>query len=277
MFVFLIVLKSINAITLECDFKDETTNWGISYTCVAKNFLTTLNERTVTEMKGQHVPGKTNDDVKKFYVFKQSCPYLPLNVSSFFKNLDIYYVKNSNVQHVMRGDLDGFTTIKIFDVSHNPIEKIEGNLFEGQTSIEIVAFYECHLKIIDPRAFNPLFNLKEVHLDHNVCINYRTRSSDRLKQYEIETSIEILKNKIYENCQSHSHSHEILNSFNETVKCPKVKNVRKSVSLSFTQRNANVIISFLMIVTVAVVAFMMKNFKKNAGEEKWNQLETAAT
>jgi hypothetical protein len=276
-----LVLRTIYAITLECDFKDETTNWGVAYTCVPKNFRTILNDRTVTEVKGQHMLNRTNDDVKKLYIFKQSCPYLPLNVSSFFKNIDIYYVKKSNVQHVLAGDLDGFTTIRIFDVSHNPIERIKADFFNGQTSIEIVAFYECHLKIIDPKALDPLINLKEGHFDYNICINFRSRSSTYLESDEIETSIELLKSKIYENCQSHSHNSIILNPFNETLKCPKVvscPNVKleKVSTLSFTQKNANVIISLLVIIIIAIVAFVMKNSKRHLNEGRWNHLETAA-
>lgn len=269
---------------MECEFKNEETNWGVVYSCVAKNLRTDLNDRTVTEIKGQHLSDKTNDDVKKFYSFKQSCPYLPLNLSSFFKNLDIYYVKNSNLQHVLTGDLDGFTTIRIFDMSHNPIESIKGDLFKGQTSIEIVAFYECHLKIIDPTVLDPLINLKEGHFDYNPCINYRSKSSAYLEEFEIEASFETLKMKFYENCQSHSHDRRILNPFNKTKSCPEVKvakceNIKTEKnlhSLSFIQRNANIIISFLVIVIITIVGFFIKYSKQQLDEGKWNHLETVA-
>lgn len=270
---------------MECDFKDETTNWGVAYTCVAKNFHTSLNDRTVTEVKGQHSLGRTNVDVKKFYVFKQSCPYLPLNVSSFFKNLDIYYIKKSNVQHVLQGDLDGFTTIRIFDVSHNPIEEIKGGIFDGQTSIQIVAFYECHLKFINPFVLDPLTNLQEGHFDHNVCINYRSESALYLQPYEIEASINQLERKIIENCQEGSHDEKLLNPLSETLKCPNLKpeNLRKDELLkkvpvlSFTQRNANAIIIFLTVIIIVISVYVIKISRKEQSEGRWNILETFTT
>lgn len=275
-FLFFLFLKSINGIVLECDFKDETTNWGVAYTCVAKNFHTSLDDRTVTEIKGQHLLSRTNDDVKKFYVFKQSCPYLPLNASSFFKNLDIYYIKQSNVQHVLEGDLDGFTTIRIFDVSYNPIEEINNGVFDGQTSIQIIAFYECHLKFISPYALDALTNLQEGHFDKNVCIDYRSESSLYLQPEEVKASIENLKKKLIESCQSDSYDGILLNKLSETMKCPELKpdNFKAFPKLTFTQRNANVIIFFLTVLIVVISVFAVKIARKEQNEGRWNILET---
>lgn len=169
-------LQTVNAIILNCEYGPGSDGYGNYYSCVAKNFQTTFTDRNVSEVTGNHTSGKSNDDVEQVYIFKQSCPFLALNLSSHFKNLKVLYVSTSNVRHLLNGDLDGLTKLKIFDVAHNPIEEFQSDIFNGHESIERVSFYNCHLKIIDPDVLNPLVNLKKAHFDKNACIDSRASS-----------------------------------------------------------------------------------------------------
>lgn len=124
------MIYTSSAIVLECEFRQQVSHWGVEYACVATRLKTSLNDRTVASINGQHVSGMTNDDVKKIFIKKQSCPYLPLNFGAHFTNLETLYVMNSNVQHLLDGDLAGLKKLKVFDVSHNPV-----NNFHVSTSI----------------------------------------------------------------------------------------------------------------------------------------------
>lgn len=124
-------------------------------------------------MKGIHIDGKGDDDVEKVLVEYQYCPYLPTNLGSYFRNLEILYVMKSNVMHLAHGDLDGLTKLRIFDVSYNPIKRLHKDYFKGHATIEIISFYDCKLRFIEKGALEPLVNLKEGHFQYNECIDYR--------------------------------------------------------------------------------------------------------
>ena len=101
---------------------------------------------------------------------KQYSPYLPLKVGDFYKNLEILCIANSNVQHLMQGDLKGLDKLEVFDVSHNPIEQLGPDFFKGHGSIESVAFYNCHLKIIDTFVLDPLEKLNSALINKYILI-----------------------------------------------------------------------------------------------------------
>jgi hypothetical protein len=104
-FLLISTIQAVNAVILKCDFTffDDKS----SYTCCAKNLQTSLDDRVVTAIEGHHLENKTNNDVKHFMAEEQYCPYLPLGLGEHFKNLETYDVWNSNVSHLMAGDLDG--------------------------------------------------------------------------------------------------------------------------------------------------------------------------
>jgi hypothetical protein len=166
------IINSVIAVQMHCEFSTfSPMSWYISprYTCTAVNFETTFKDRILNNVMGLHDYGKADIDIKMLYMYKENCHYIPRNISGFFKYIDVLYIKDSNLQHLMTGDLDGFNGISTFDVSYNPIDHVGEDFFKGHSSIRIISFYACHIKQIDFGAFDSLTNLKEVSLEHNYC------------------------------------------------------------------------------------------------------------
>lgn len=255
--LLILLVIDTDAVILECDFKYYQSAWGSNYACIAQNLRINLFDRNVAEVKGLHDAPKTNDDVEKVFIKKQFCPYLPLNLGRHFKNLKTLYVMNSNVQYLMDGDLDGLPKLKNFDVSHNPIETISKDFFKGHGSIEIISFFDCHLKVIDPRALDPLENLREAHFQYNVCIREDFLGSDVKK-------INDLKAEIRKNCNQKTNVEKI---FAETKSCMSEMNQE----MSFATRNANLIISFFLIVVIGLSVALIQIFR-NAFRNNWREL-----
>jgi hypothetical protein len=247
-------MKQNQATVLECDFQMYKSFYGNEYTCVAKNFQTSLNDRNITDVKGDHLPDRTNFDVKQLMIKKQACPYLPLNIASYFKNLQVYYVMNSNTHHLLKGDLDGLTYLKIFDVSHNPVEQLGSSFFEGHESIEIVSFYDCHLKIIAPDALDPLINLKEAYFQMNSCIDFETKSN-----------FAELKIEITDKCQNHNYNGTIFHKNGETSMC-------SSPEISFVKQNSYIIITLLSVLTI-VLSFVIVKIKRTRFGDDWTEFK----
>jgi hypothetical protein len=218
----------------------------------------------VTEIKGDHRYKRSNDDVTQIFIYKQSCPFLPLNVSSFFKNVEVYQLKESRTGHLLQGDLDEFTKLKIFDVSHNPIEEIQENVFENGSSIESVSFYNCHLKVIDPKILDPLTNLKKVNFLGNICINAKLDSSEYTNEEQKLEKLDKLKTIFHEKCQSFSHNKKVLHPIDDLEEISEEteeKEVRepckREENLSLMQQNAGLTFSGLLVILVAAVGGMI--------------------
>lgn len=230
----------------------------IGYTCEAHNFQTSLDDRVVTKIKGEHRYKRTNDDVTQILIFKQSCPYLPLNISSFFKNIENYQVKESRLGHLLKGDFDGFTKLKVVDISHNPIEEIKGDVFDNESVIESVSFYNCHLKIIDPTVLNPLKMLKKANFQVNPCISQKFDFGDSSNEFQAIEKLDSLKTNFYEKCQNYSHNKKVLHPHDERkseeFSVGEASEICKAgESLSVIQKNAVMIVSVLLLTLFATI------------------------
>lgn len=178
---------------------------------------------------------------------------MPLNLGSFFKNLETLYVTKSNVQHVIDGDLNDLPNLRVFDVSHNPIEQLGSDFFKGHDNIEIISFYDCNLKSIAADALAPLTQLKEAHFQYNVCVDFYDTSN-----------IFQLNKEIKRNCGSQRPTPDF-------VKNPKLCELEP---LSFTKSNAYVIMSILIILQVASCAVLIQLVRRRFGGS-WIELKEA--
>jgi hypothetical protein len=262
-FLWLFFLQTAACLVLDCEFKAYRGWHGSFYTCFANNLQTSFDDRIVTDIKGAHEANKTNDDVKQLMIKKQYCPYLPLQLATFFKNMEVYYVMNSNVRHLMTGDLDGLDKLEIFDVSHNPVEQLGGDFFKGHTSIHTISFYDCHLKSIDPKALDPLVNLEDAYMSMNVCIDM-----------DGTTPIRQVKAEIADKCQVHIDSPKIFEPLpTEKVVCPKIQTlaITQEKSLPFIKRHSYFIISFLCILS-AILGFVALRNSNPTFNKYWSDL-----
>ena len=259
--IILFIIHGSSSVILECDFQMKKSFWGNEYTCVATNLRTSLSDRKISEVKGTHLPGKTNADVKQFCVDKQNCPYLPLDVSKFFPNLEIFFFMRSNVQHWFNGDIDGLNELLIFDISRNPIEVLGPNFFDDHETIEKISFFDCNLKSIHPNALMPLKNLKEAHFKENVCIS----ENDNLQ---------IVFEEIRDNCWDKNNKFPT-KDFEEANVCPKQSSFEQPCEqYSFITRHAGIIISILSIILIAALIVFVKIFRSRLSGN-WNELKEA--
>lgn len=257
----LILAFSINfshGVTLTCEFKNFRSFYGESYTCMVKNFQTTFKDRFINAINGTHTNRLTNEDVKQIFFKYQNIPYLPHNLGAHFPNIETLYVMKSNVQHLMSGDLDGMKNLKIFDVSHNPIEAIGADFFAGHSTIERISFYDCHLKKVANGALDHLTNLHSIYFDHNVCIDLRL-DEDQAEADEVKADI-------YDKC----HGGDWQMRSNDTSTCDEVKNERltqREDKVSDKSSNSTTTLIVLLTITtllnIVLGVVLFRIFKRN--------------
>lgn len=182
MIIYLTIIASSSEFILDCKFKQNESRWGQFYACLGSYSVIEPEDRLITEVRGQHYPGKSNDDVNVLFVQYAEWKMLPLNLSAFFKNLEIYHVKASNIRKLTSDDLKGFDKLRVFDVSSNPIIRLENEFFEGHSTIVKISFYDCDLRFIGKRVFDPLVDLIGVNFQRNYCIDFSSHRKNVLQQ-----------------------------------------------------------------------------------------------
>lgn len=258
--LLLIALKVSHAITLNCDFKLHATYRGEQYWCVVKNFHTTFSDRKVTNIIGKHQDGKSNDDVHKIYFKFQNCPFLPTNLGQFFKNLEIFNIIKSNVQHVLPGDLNGLSKLETFDASHNPIEEIDKNFFRNCTSIKKILFVDCHIKKVERGALDPLINLKYASFDFNDCIP--VNSDD-------DYGLESLKANLNDKCDGKGY---VIKQRKDVAACNSDLNDRKT---SYIFMIVGLVFGVSLLVIITILSVVLLKIYQNYFRSNWHELKNA--
>lgn len=81
------LLKSLKSLKLlKCEFED---SYSYKYLCEVKNdeFIISKNDRELLAVIGQHLKGKTNDDVKSFSCIKRP-NFFPRGITIFLRTLN---------------------------------------------------------------------------------------------------------------------------------------------------------------------------------------------
>jgi hypothetical protein len=191
----------------------------------------------------------------------QNCPFLPLNISSFFPKLEILQVTKSNVQHLMTGDLDGLDSLKDLVLSNNPIDQIGHDFFLGAKSLMNINFDDCHLKKIDAQAFDHLTKLRSISLENNDCISNFYSSSPAYNEYTLRRHV---KPSIEQNCQGTPRE------FQESI---QEKCLRRAEQSGNTFLDTFVIVTLVLLVAIVsiLVAVFVYTFQKTF-KGNWSQM-----
>jgi hypothetical protein len=108
--------------------------------------------------------------VKYFRSFVKKVNYFPRGLTKFFKNLEIVYIYNGNLQEVSKNDLKEFgENLKKLLLDHNEIRVIEGDLFEFSPNLNDIDLRSNKIVHIDLEAFDKLDELKSLHMEKNSC------------------------------------------------------------------------------------------------------------
>lgn len=242
--------------------------YGQEYSCIIQNLMTSFENRTVTEIRGNHSNVvKTNDDVKMVFTEFGNSPYLPLNLGKFFPNLKVLYIRKSNVQHLMTGDLQGLDNLKIFDVSHNPVEQIGEDFFVGHEKLQKISFYDCHIKKINRGSLDMLTTLEAIFFDMNPCVD------ERFETYGSYRGLNEFVENLYDKC----HGSDYVLKSNETINCAQVtvKNITRAIeNIQPTSNTIYVIMLAITVIVNIVLGVMLFRVLRNRLNGNWNELGT---
>jgi Leucine-rich repeat (LRR) protein len=174
--VLAILIATINAINIECEFK--TRFWwyqfGQLYTCEVKSIELT-GSHLVETVAGIHRSGKSNDDVKQIWFgYKYLCGinYIPQNIHKHFPSIiGILFYNNCTIQSLTGDELKDYVNLEWFDINRNSIERIPGNLFENNRKLKAVGFENNNITNVGYKLLSGLEHLTSASFAGNKCTN----------------------------------------------------------------------------------------------------------
>lgn len=181
--VFFVCLPVAYGFILECEFSTKT--WPRLekvYTCDVKVLdMEQVLGNALTNITGKHAKDKKNSDVQ-FLNVNQTLPFIPLNISTFFKNLKGIQWWHSELQTISAIDLNQFPGLQTFSVYGNELTTIDGNLFDFTRKLKLIDFRYNLIEQVGASLLNNLSDLKEVNFIGNRCINVHADSSKKIKE-----------------------------------------------------------------------------------------------
>lgn len=165
--IFTIVCESI---TLDCNFGVDSSH---GYTCDVQNpiLITSSEDRLISEARGQHDLGKSNDDVKVFRSGNNQINFFPRGLTNVLKNIDTVWIYNGGLQEITKEDLKPFGgNLRNFFISQNSIEFITSDLLKFNRNLEHLIVNYNQISHIDSGAFDGLEKLHSIDFTVNPCM-----------------------------------------------------------------------------------------------------------
>lgn len=146
----------INEITkIHCNFTEHRT---LGYTCQVKNLETYRIE--IEGVIGDHLQGKTNEDVKFFDATSKSLQFLPRFLHHTFPNLEHITFNGENFKEILRSDLTPFgKNLRSLSLVNTELEDLPEDLFEDTPNLGHLYLQSANLKHIHKSTFKAVKKL----------------------------------------------------------------------------------------------------------------------
>jgi Leucine-rich repeat (LRR) protein len=169
-------------IALNCSFSFDVKN---EYTCYLSSVVVLDRSANVT-FTGDHLDGRTNEDVKSVAIILQNTPFVIPQIFESFPNikrheifmaqlqdvempgtssLEELEVRMNNVSRIQNGAFRNVTQLRRLVMFMSYIEHIEEGAFEGLAELTELLFYGNRFTQLNPTTFDPLVSVKTIHLE----------------------------------------------------------------------------------------------------------------
>jgi hypothetical protein len=180
--ICLIVASS--STNIKCDYEShEYYVVGSVYHCDINSNPNIITKESAesSEIIGEHLSSKSNDDVTGIGAYKETIYYFP-KAFRVFKNLKAIQIAYCGLKEIHQSDLLTFSNLAYFFVYGNEIKVIEKGLFDYNPDLQVVGFQETAIVHIDPNVFDHLTKLTHFWLDEVPCVDMDVPNSEKLQE-----------------------------------------------------------------------------------------------
>ncbi|CAO1407418.1 unnamed protein product [Diamesa serratosioi] len=217
-----------------CLFQYESILRGMDplYACISNNLENENNNKIITDYRGEHLPHKTDLDVKYIQLYSTNLVYIPTSLGSLFdlNSLAIAYCKlveirvsdfdgMENLEHLFLEyneltfiPLDTFSrllNLKTIELMGNQIQELQNGIFINNNQLHIISITNNEIKYLGSKMFHGLKELQTVYAEDNFCV-----SNNYIGPKEISN----LKRHIYYKCKNKNEIPDLVNSNLDLIK-----------------------------------------------------------
>ena len=167
----------IDSTTIDCKYLDDLKfrHFDHIYRCDVERVAFVEDEESeVAEVRGKHLEGKSNDDVKMvFFRFATSLSTVPQGLAKFFPSLVGLLFTEMEVEELSGEELGSYPKLEMFGFElSSKLKRISGDFFKSTPKMEIVNFSNNRqLEHVGAGLLDGLQNLFEAHFVGNACIS----------------------------------------------------------------------------------------------------------
>lgn len=181
-------------VKIECNYQMAywSSSLGDFYQCDVQNVynLDVENPETVTAIIGTHVEGKSNTDVRGFYIWRnEMSTQIIKNIENFFPNLEIINLQHANIFTIDSSTFEPFKNLFSIDLSSNKLVTLDGDLFRFTPKLQEISFYNNSLQHVGHGLLTGLSNLKVVDFQVNPCIHIEAKTPYDIRQLNLQLPI----------------------------------------------------------------------------------------
>jgi BTB/POZ domain len=165
------------------------TNAGKTYyAAVVENTNISKKDKIVKSISGNHLEGKSDEDVEYLCLRSQQINFLPITLNQIYFNLEFLHLTKCDLLEISSRDLRGLEKLKILSISHTSLTTLPSNLLMNMKNLERVFFNNNQLQYISPELISWEHSkmLKTVSLKGNITIDAwfpgKCSTLDKLKE-----------------------------------------------------------------------------------------------
>lgn len=163
-FSSILILKT-DSIDLQCTFK----KYSDGYNCQAENLKVSSLDTELTDVIGEHQPGRKNWNVNVLFIPTSNClRYLPSGISKFFANLNKLQVSEGSLKTLTPNDFAGLTSLRAINIQSNLISNIHEDTFSNLPKLEELNLNDNRIQELQLRTFESLSGLRKIFLSENL-------------------------------------------------------------------------------------------------------------
>lgn len=177
-----VLAVSISGVEILCEYG--IMEWGVDidvYTCNA-TMISVEHQTSVTEIKGTHLTGRNDEDVKAFIIQNHKIlTKIPNGIGFFFENLELFQWYLGSISTIDSSTFSTLSNLLLIDLAYNKLLAIGGDLFQHTPKLQQIHFNNNSLDYVGNGLLNSLTNLTYANFLNNSCISSVASGRDRIE------------------------------------------------------------------------------------------------
>lgn len=186
LFCCLVVLATFTSgVKFHCDYYERENH----YNCFAV-VISADNPTTITEIRGNHMAGKGNADVKRVLIHYNPLATIPNGLGNFFPNLEVLHWSLGKISSIDSNTFKQFPNLLNISLSSHKLVTLDGDLFKHTRKLRQIDFSFNKLEHVGHNLLRGLADLKEAFFFGNPCIHKYAYTSQEIQELNLQLPIE---------------------------------------------------------------------------------------